>query len=118
MKINRRCRALMSLTVLLSMASLVTAEPKRFYRYVNTEGHQVIDSQIPPQKAIGGYEIIDEKGHVLKTVAHQPKGAELEAIKQKELDKKQKDVLLYIIREYVFNMEYEKATAEYDKILK
>ena len=39
-------------------------------------------------------------------------------IKANELDKKQKDVLLNIIREYVFNMEYEKATAEYDKIIK
>ena len=27
-------------------------------------------------------------------------------------------MLLSIIREYVYNMEYEKATAEYDKIIK
>ena len=39
-------------------------------------------------------------------------------IKASELDKKQQGVLLYIIREYVYNMEYEKATAEYDKIIK
>src|SRR6478752_553372 len=39
-------------------------------------------------------------------------------IKGSQLDKKQKAVLLYIIREYVFNMEYEKATEEYDKIFK
>ena len=39
-------------------------------------------------------------------------------IKGSELDKKQKAVLEYIIREYVFNMEYEKATEEYAKILK
>ena len=39
-------------------------------------------------------------------------------IKANELDKNQKSVLLYIIREYVFNMEYEKATEEYEKILK
>ena len=39
-------------------------------------------------------------------------------IKGSQLDKKQKAVLLYIIREYVFNMEYEKATEEYDKIIK
>jgi len=30
----------------------------------------------------------------------------------------QKAVLQYIIREFVFNMEYEKATAEYEKIIK
>lgn len=39
-------------------------------------------------------------------------------IKANELDKKQKEVLLVIIREYVFNMEYEKAMIEYDKIIK
>jgi hypothetical protein len=31
---------------------------------------------------------------------------------------KSKVLLQYIIREYVFNMEYEKATTEYDKIIK
>ena len=39
-------------------------------------------------------------------------------IKGSQLNEKQKAVLRYIIREYVFNMEYEKASAEYDKILK
>lgn len=39
-------------------------------------------------------------------------------IKAGELDKKQKEQLLLIIREYVFNMEFEKAAAEYDKIVK
>ena len=39
-------------------------------------------------------------------------------IKANELDKKQKEILFAIIREYVFNMEYEKATAEYEKIIK
>ena len=35
-----------------------------------------------------------------------------------EMEVSQKAILLYIIREYVFNMEYEKAVVEYDKILK
>ena len=39
-------------------------------------------------------------------------------IKGSELDKTQKAALLYIIREYVFNMEYEKASEEYNKIIK
>ncbi|HEV8285352.1 MAG TPA: DUF3500 domain-containing protein [Chitinophagaceae bacterium] len=39
-------------------------------------------------------------------------------IKSSELTKKQKDILQYIIREFVFNMEYEKAIIEYDKIMK
>ena len=39
-------------------------------------------------------------------------------IKASDLDKKQKEILQGIIREYVFNLEFEKANIEYDKILK
>ncbi len=39
-------------------------------------------------------------------------------IKASEMTKEQKAILQYIIREFVFNMEYDKAIAEYDKILK
>ena len=35
-----------------------------------------------------------------------------------EMNKNQKAVLQYIIREFVFNLEYEKAAAEFDKIVK
>ncbi|MEN9684623.1 MAG: hypothetical protein RLZZ28_409 [Bacteroidota bacterium] len=39
-------------------------------------------------------------------------------IKAAALTEKQKALLQYIIREFVFNMEYEKAMTEYDKIIK
>jgi hypothetical protein len=39
-------------------------------------------------------------------------------IKGSELTKQQQEILKYIIREFVFNLEYEKAVKEYDKILK
>jgi hypothetical protein len=39
-------------------------------------------------------------------------------IKGSDMNADQKAVLLYIIREFVFNMEYDKAVIEYDKILK
>lgn len=39
-------------------------------------------------------------------------------IRGSEMTKQQQAVLQYIIREFVFNMEYEKAVAEYDKIIK
>jgi len=39
-------------------------------------------------------------------------------IKANALTQKQKSVLEYIIREFVFNLEYDKAVIEYDKILK
>jgi hypothetical protein len=39
-------------------------------------------------------------------------------IKGSELTKQQQYLLQYIVREFVFNLEYEKAVKEYDKILK
>lgn len=39
-------------------------------------------------------------------------------IKGSELTRQQQDLLQYIVREFVFNLEYEKAVKEYDKILK
>lgn len=39
-------------------------------------------------------------------------------IKASELNQQQKALLTYIVREYVFNLEYEKAVMEYDKIIK
>lgn len=39
-------------------------------------------------------------------------------IKGSELNTQQKAVVQYIIREFVFNLEYDKAVTEYDKILK
>ncbi|MBK5272852.1 MAG: DUF3500 domain-containing protein [Bacteroidia bacterium] len=39
-------------------------------------------------------------------------------IKGAEMNKQERDILQYIVREFVFNLEYEKALAEYDKIIK
>lgn len=39
-------------------------------------------------------------------------------IKGSELTKQQQEILKYIIREFVFNLEYDKAVKEYDKIMK
>lgn len=39
-------------------------------------------------------------------------------LKGSEMNKEQQAILQYIIREFVFNMEYDKAVIEYDKILK
>lgn len=39
-------------------------------------------------------------------------------IKGADMTREQQEVLKYMIREFVFNMEYDKAAAEYDKIIK
>ncbi|ULQ52977.1 DUF3500 domain-containing protein [Flavihumibacter fluvii] len=43
---------------------------------------------------------------------------DFQGIKGAEMSKEQKAIALYIIREFVFNMEYDKALVEYDKIIK
>jgi len=41
-----------------------------------------------------------------------------QGVKAADMSTEQKAILQYIIREFVFNMEYEKAVIEYDKIIK
>ena len=43
---------------------------------------------------------------------------EYSGIKGSELNKKQQELLMQIVREFVFNLEYEKAVAEFNKISK
>jgi hypothetical protein len=43
---------------------------------------------------------------------------EYSGIKGSELNKKQQELLLQIVREFVFNLEYEKAVMEFSKIMK
>lgn len=51
----------------------------QFYRWVDEEGNTFIQSYIPPEYVAGGYEVIDDKGLVLKKVAPQLSDAERRA---------------------------------------
>ncbi len=44
------------------------ASEQYYYRYKDSEGHQVITSTLPPEVADQGYEIISPRGNVLKTI--------------------------------------------------
>jgi hypothetical protein len=55
------------------------AYASQFYRWVDEEGNTYIQSYIPPEFVAGGYEIIDDNGIVLKTVAPQISEAERRA---------------------------------------
>ncbi|MDX1343335.1 MAG: hypothetical protein R3227_13290 [Reinekea sp.] len=56
-----------------------TAYAGQFYRWVDSEGNTYIQSSIPPEYVAGGYEVIDDNGVVLKTVAPQISDAERRA---------------------------------------
>jgi len=75
---------LIALLVTLSMGSLA-AESRQFFRYQDANGQTVINSSIPPDFVKNGYEIIDDKGVVVRVVA--PQLSE-EAIKAKRAEER------------------------------
>ena len=66
-------------TVLLSLSP--AALSVELYRYINDEGNTVIDYQVPPEDVKKGYEVLNEKGVVVRVVPR-----ELTAEEQKEAD--------------------------------
>ena len=61
---------LIALLLTLSLIPLA-AEARQFFRYKDADGQTVINSSIPPEFVKNGYEIIDDKGVVLREVAPQ-----------------------------------------------
>lgn len=55
------------LVALLTIAS--SAFSAQFYRWTDKEGNLFIQSYIPPEAVKGGYEIIDDAGNLIQTVA-------------------------------------------------
>ncbi len=52
--------------LLLSLAAVVEANP--LYRYRNADGVVVVDYQVPAHSVSGGYEVLNNKGMVIKVV--------------------------------------------------
>jgi hypothetical protein len=69
--------------LLLSLASAVEAKP--LYRYRNAEGNVVVDYQVPVDSVAGGYEVLNNKGMVIKVV---PRALTAEEKKAKDAEKK------------------------------
>jgi chromosome segregation ATPase len=65
---------------------------KTFYRYTNSEGVTVLDLAIPPEYSQNGYELVNERGEVLKVVAPalSPEAAAAEAAERKERERLEK----------------------------
>jgi SMC interacting uncharacterized protein involved in chromosome segregation len=61
---------LIALLLTLSLTPLA-ADARQFFRYEDANGQTVINSSIPPEFVKKGYEIIDDKGVVLREVAPQ-----------------------------------------------
>lgn len=48
------------------------AQGKEFYRYRNAEGNVVVDHRVPPEYVAGGYEVLSDRGVVLRVVPRTP----------------------------------------------
>jgi chromosome segregation ATPase len=69
--------------LLLSLATVVEAKP--LYRYRNAEGNVVVDYQVPADLVGGGYEVLNDKGMVIKVV---PRALTAEELKAKDAEDK------------------------------
>ena len=87
-----------SITVALML--FASTADARFYRYKDENGQLVISTTVPQEASIRGYEIINDSGRVIKTIAPAPTAQELadraeRARKQVQLDhQRQTDRLL------------------------
>lgn len=61
---------------LILCAFTAGVQAAQFYRWQDAEGNTYIQSYIPPEFVAGGYEVIDDNGVLLKTVAPQISDAE------------------------------------------
>jgi hypothetical protein len=69
--------------LLLSLTTVV--EAKTLYRYRNAEGNVVVDYHVPAGSVGGGYEVLNDKGMVIKVV---PRALTAEELKAKDAEKK------------------------------
>jgi hypothetical protein len=60
----------------------------------------------------------DVPGDIFTAAESGKRLVDYQGIKAAELNSEQKEMIRYIIREFVFNLEYEKAVIEYNKIIK
>lgn len=54
--------------LLLTFPAVADAKEQRLYRYRNAEGNVVVGFQVPVESVKGGYEVLNNKGMVLKVV--------------------------------------------------
>ena len=58
--------------LLASVVPLADAQGKELYRYRNADGVVVVDHRVPPEYIAGGYEVLNDRGVVLRVVPRMP----------------------------------------------
>lgn len=61
----------LSVAIVVTLLMPLSAEARQYFRYKDDDGQIVINSSIPPEFVRRGYEIVDDKGIVLRVVEPQ-----------------------------------------------
>lgn len=86
-KSNRLLQVAVFIIIQFSLVTELTAN-NRMYRYIDENGKTVVSSTLPPKYSQGGYEIINDKGIVIQTVA--PRKTE-EQLRQEKLEAERRE---------------------------
>ncbi|MDX1456322.1 MAG: DUF4124 domain-containing protein [Marinobacter sp.] len=97
----KRTTTLLSSVLMVSLLATAIPADARMYRYKDENGRTVISSTVPQQASQRGYEILDNKGRVIKTIAPAPTAEEIAAreaeearLRQQELQQERDQALL------------------------
>lgn len=86
--------ASLAVSILILVCTLLLPMPlnaAEYFRYRNDTGAVVIDSILPPQFVKYGYEVINDKGLVLRTIAPQATEAEIQAKQQQREEQRRRE---------------------------
>jgi len=72
------------LLLLAAQTPLAHAQGKEFYRYRNVEGNVVVDHRVPPEYVAGGYEVLSDRGVVLRVVPRTPSEEERAGVSEQQ----------------------------------
>ena len=96
---------------MLSVSFAVQAEDasgELLYRYVDSKGVTVLDRQVPPEYTGKGYQVLNSRGRVLRTVAPAPTAEELARL---QAQKAQADANAQLLQRYSSVSAVDKALA-------
>lgn len=110
MPVLRALRSLLLVAPLLAPAAWAAEKPQiQLYRYVDSRGVTVLDTQgVPPEYVAKGYQILNQQGRVIQTV---PPAPTAEEIQRQAVQKAQADADAALLHLYPSLQELDRAHA-------
>lgn len=110
MAVLRALRSLLLVAPLLAPAAWAAEKPQiQLYRYVDSRGVTVLDTQgVPPEYVAKGYQILNQQGRVIQTV---PPAPSAEEIQRQQALKAQAEADAQLLHQYPSVQELERSHA-------